>query len=127
MSYIPKVHNLERAFAVTWSELVAQEPQLNDLLWQAREAGAHCSCWEDVPRLFAPFRGALAELVGCLSRHSRHSVLGSVGAYEVAYWRLYDAISGLLPPPASDPVRTTPDASIRARPHLQDSGGGGKR
>jgi hypothetical protein len=118
MNSIPKFQNLEQAFAVTWSELVAQEPQLNELLWQARAAGAHCSCWEDVPRLFAPFRGAPAELVGYLSRHSRHRVLGSVGAYEVAYRRLYNAICELLAPPAGVPVTTVETPSIRFRGHL---------
>jgi anti-anti-sigma factor len=50
-----------------------------------------------VQREFAPLRNALTELVGFSSRHSRHPLLGSVGAYEVAYWRLHDAVSGLLP------------------------------
>jgi hypothetical protein len=49
-----------------------------------------------VERAFAPFRSAAAELVGFVSSNSRHPVLGSVGAYEVAYWRLYNAVSGLV-------------------------------
>jgi hypothetical protein len=42
----------------------------------------------------------VAELVGFRGRHSRHPVLGSVGAYEVVYWRLHEAVAGLLPRPA---------------------------
>jgi hypothetical protein len=101
MNPIPKVHDLERAHGVTWGELAGLEPRLNELLWQARAAGGGCRCWEEVARVFAPFRGAVGELVGLLGRHSRHPVLGSVGAYEVAYWRLHDAVSGLLPRPAA--------------------------
>jgi hypothetical protein len=52
--------------------------------------------------VFAPFRNAVADLVGYLGRHRDHPVLGSVGAYEVAYQRLYDAVAGLLPKPSVD-------------------------
>jgi hypothetical protein len=95
VNHIPNVQELERAHGVTWGELAGLEPRLNELLWQARAAGAGCRGWEDVPRLFAPLRGALGELVGL--RCGRHRALGSVGAYEVAYWRLHDAVCGLLP------------------------------
>jgi anti-anti-sigma factor len=44
-----------------------------------------------------PVRNELAGLVGFAGRHHRHPVLGSVGAYEVAYWKLYGAVTGLLP------------------------------
>ena len=37
-----------------------------------------------------------AELVGFRSRHSRHPVLGSVGAYDVAYWKLFDSVTETL-------------------------------
>jgi hypothetical protein len=99
MNQIPNIRDVERAFGVTWGELVGLEPRLNEVLWQARAAGAGCRCREDAQRTLAPFRGAVAELVGFRGRHRDHPVLGSVGAYEVAYWRILDAISGLLPPP----------------------------
>ena len=99
MNRIPKVGELERAHGVTWGELAGLEPRLNELLWQARAAGAGCRCREDARRVFAPFRDGVAELTGFLGRHRDHPVLGTVGAYEVAYWRLYHAVSGLLPPP----------------------------
>jgi hypothetical protein len=104
MNHIPKVHDLERTHGVTWGELAGLEPRLNELLWQARAAGGDCHCREDVARAFAPFRGAVAELVGVLGRHSGHPVLGSVGAYEVAYWRLHNAVCGLLPRPTTDVI-----------------------
>ena len=99
MSPIPKVRDLERAHGVTWHELAGLEPRLNELLRQARAAGAGCRGQEEIRRAFAPFRDAAAELVGFRGRHRGHPVLGSVGAYEVAYWRLHDAVSGPPPPP----------------------------
>ena len=104
MQHIPKVQNLERAHGVTWGELAGLEPQLTDLLWRARAAVAGCRGWEDLPRVFAPFRDAVAELVGLRGKHRRHRLLGSVGAYEVAYWRLHDAVAGLLPQAADVPA-----------------------
>jgi anti-anti-sigma factor len=101
VNVVPRVQSLERAHGLTWGELVGLEPRLAELLWQAREAGASCRAWEDLPRVFTPFRNAVAELVGFRSRHSRHPILGSVGAYEVAYWRLHEAIAGLMPRLAS--------------------------
>ena len=43
MNYIPKVHDLEQAYGVTWHELAGREPGLEELLWQARADGARCS------------------------------------------------------------------------------------
>jgi hypothetical protein len=50
-----------------------------------------------VDRAFAPIRNTLAELVGFAGKNRRHPVLGGPGAYEVAFWKLYDAVAGLLP------------------------------
>jgi hypothetical protein len=100
MNTIPKVHDIERARGVTWAELAALEPRLNELLWKARGAGAACRARQEVPRVFGPIRNALSELIGFLGEHRNHPVLGSPGAYVVAYWRLHEAVSGLLPPPA---------------------------
>jgi hypothetical protein len=115
MNHIPKVHDLERAHGVTWGELAGLEPRLNELLWEARAGGARCRSREDVERVFGPFRNALGELVGFLAGQSRHPILGSVGAYEVAYWRLYDAVAGLLPKPAGDVPRFCPGRRAAAR------------
>lgn len=103
MQHYSKVQNPSRFYGSTWAELTEREPRLNELLWQARSAGAQCRSWEEVPRLFAPFRGALAELVGVMSSRSGDPVLESVSAYDVAYRRLYEAVSGLLPPANSIP------------------------
>jgi hypothetical protein len=96
VNHYPKVHDLERAHGVTWGELAQCEPRLDELLWRARAAGARRRDWNDVLREFVPLRNALTEWVGFLGRHSRHPLVGSVGAYEVA-WRLHHALSGLLP------------------------------
>ena len=104
MNAIPKVADLERAHGVTWGQLAGLEPQLAELLWQARAAGAGCQDREDLQREFAPIRDAVAELVGLRGRHRNCPLLGSVGAYEVAYWRLREAVASLLPRPATDPV-----------------------
>jgi hypothetical protein len=117
MKHFPKVHDLEQTHGMTWGELVGLEPRLGELLWQARAAGAGCGDWEDVHRVFAPLRDALAELVGLRGRHRGCPVLGSVGAYEVAYWRLRQAVSGLLPRPA---VRAAREATTSSR--VQGSG-----
>jgi hypothetical protein len=88
---------LERLSGVTWQDLVELEPRLGELLWRARLEGVSCRCWSDVDRVFSTIRNSIAELVGSAGRNHRHPVLGSTGAYEVAYWKLYDAVAWLLP------------------------------
>ena len=91
--------DLERTYAITWRDLAELEPRLAELLWGARQACVTCRRWSDVDQAFAPIRDTLAGLIGFSSTRRGHPILGSVGAYEVAYWRLYDAVAGLLPPP----------------------------
>jgi anti-anti-sigma factor len=81
---------------VTWPRLIELEPQLETLLWQAREAGANCRTSIDVNRNFGPVRDKLAALIGFAGRHQRHSVLGGSEAYQVAYSKLLDAVAGLV-------------------------------
>jgi hypothetical protein len=88
--------NLEKVFGITWRDLADLEPKLGELLWAARQASAACRRWSDVDRAFAPIRTALTELVGFAGTNRRHPVLGGAGAYQVAYLKLYDAVSGLL-------------------------------
>jgi hypothetical protein len=99
MKLFPHFRDLEHAHGVTWNALVELEPSLAELLWGARAASVTCRRWSDVDRAFAPIRNSLAEFVGFSCPRSSHPVLGSVGAYEVAYWRLYEAAAGLLLPP----------------------------
>jgi hypothetical protein len=99
MKLFPHFRDLECAHGVTWDDLVVLEPKLAELLWRAREACVTCRRWSDVDRAFAPIRNTLAELVGASGSRSSHPVLGSVGAYEVAYWKLYEATAELLLPP----------------------------
>jgi hypothetical protein len=92
----PTVNDVQRTFGVSWDELVELEPLLETLLERVRLAGAGGRIFTDVDRVFGPLRNELAALIGFAGRHHRHPVLGSVGAYEVAYWKLYDAVVRLL-------------------------------
>jgi anti-anti-sigma factor len=96
------VSDVQRTCGVTWGELVEAEPQVESMLWRAREGGAHCHTFADVARVFGPLRNELAGLLGFAGKHRRHPVLGSVGAYEVAYWKLYDALVALVPASADE-------------------------
>jgi hypothetical protein len=42
-------------------------------------------------------RDELAGLIGFASKHHWHPVPGGVGAYEIACWKLYDAVAAWLP------------------------------
>jgi hypothetical protein len=97
MKTAPSFRDLERIHGVTWHELTELEPRLGELLWDARQACVTCRAWSDVDRAFASIRNALADLVGFASKNYRHPVLGRRGAYQVAYWKLYGAVAGLLP------------------------------
>jgi hypothetical protein len=97
MKPYPNFRDLERVSDITWDDLTALEFRLAELLWAARAASTTCRRWSDVDWAFAPIRNTLTELVGFAGRHHRHRVLGSTGAYQVAYWKLYDAVAGLLP------------------------------
>jgi hypothetical protein len=96
----PNFRYLEYLTGVTWQDLVELEPRLGALLWRARQAGAGCLCWADVDRAFPPIRSALIELLGFTGHTAPHPALGRTGAYEVACWKLYDAVAGLVPVPA---------------------------
>jgi anti-anti-sigma regulatory factor len=96
----PNVYDLERAYRVTWSQLVELEPQVERLLWQARLAGAKWRPFTHVERIFGPVRDELAGLLGFAGKYRKHPVLGSAGAYAVAYRKLYEAVAGPLPGPA---------------------------
>ncbi len=89
--------HLEKLFGVTWRDLVALEPMLEELLEIARQASALCRRWADVDRFFVPIGNELAGLVGLTGKNHQHPVLGSNKAHEIAYWKLYDAMVGLLP------------------------------
>jgi hypothetical protein len=105
MNLYPNFRDMERHSGITWQDLVELEPRLGELLWKARQAGASCLCWSDVDRVFFPIRNSIFDLIGFTSVNRKHRVLGSTGAYEVAYWKLYDAVAGLLPRHARDESR----------------------
>ena len=93
MRHFPNYRELERIHGISWLDLVDREPGLSELLWQAHRAGSACRRLSDVGRSFAPVRDTLAALVGFAGRHCRHPVLGRPQAYEIAYWKLYDAVA----------------------------------
>jgi hypothetical protein len=93
----PNLRVLERLSGITWGDLTALEPRLGELLWAARQACVTCHRWSQVDQIFSPIRNTLAELVGFAGKNHGHPVLGSPRAYEIAYWKLYDAVAGLLP------------------------------
>jgi hypothetical protein len=97
MRAYPNFRDLEIENGLAWPDLVALEPKLAGLLWRARQASVTCRRWSDVERAFGPVRNELTGLIGFAGKHQRHPVLGSVGAYAVAHWKLYDAVAGLLP------------------------------
>jgi anti-anti-sigma factor len=90
----PNVVDVQRSYGVTWGQLVELERHLETLLEGAQQAGARCRCFTDVDRVFGPLRNELAGLVGFAGKYHRHPILGTAGAYEVAYWTLYDAVAG---------------------------------
>jgi hypothetical protein len=107
MQLLPDMDEMERIHGVTFGRLVDLEPQLEALLWQARQAGATCGSRADVGRTFSRLRDQLSGLIGFSSQHHRHPVLSSVGAYEVAYWKLFHAVADLVPGQASPAARAS--------------------
>jgi anti-anti-sigma factor len=89
-------HEAKCTVSITWAQLVELEPQLETLLWQARQAGVSCRTSDDVNRIFGPIRNELAAMIGFAGRHHNHSMLGGAEAYQAAYSKLYDAVAGLL-------------------------------
>jgi hypothetical protein len=120
----PDVNDVQRTFGVTWAQLVEGEPRLETLLGRARLGGARCRTFTDVERAFGPLRNELAALIGFAGKHHSHPVLGSAGAYEVAYWNLYNALAGSSPGAREAPKKqagetvaeTCPTASAEAPP-----------
>ena len=99
----PTVSDVQRTFGVSWDQLVALEPELETLLGRVRLTGAWCRNFADLDRVFGPLRNELAALIGFAGKHYCHPVLGSAGAYEVAYWVLYSAVARLLAGRAAGP------------------------
>jgi anti-anti-sigma factor len=105
----PSVEEVQRIHGIAWGQLAELEPQIETLLWRTRLVGADCRTFADVDRAFRSLQYELADLVGFAGKHHRHPVLGSVGAYEVAYWKLYDAMAGLLASHQPGDTRETPE------------------
>jgi hypothetical protein len=52
----PKGNDVQRTDGVTWGQLVELAPQIQELLWRARVAGANCRTSLDVERAFGPVK-----------------------------------------------------------------------
>jgi hypothetical protein len=116
MKPYPHFRDVERRAGITWHDLVELDSRLAALLWEARRACVACRCWSDVDQAFAPIRNALSELVGFAVRSCRHPALFGSGAYEVAYWKLYDAVAGLLPGAATVSASDCPAQELEEAP-----------
>jgi hypothetical protein len=92
----PNVNDVKRTFGISWSQFVKLEPQLETLPGRVRLAGARSRNLADVDRVFGQLRNEIVALIGFAGKHYSHPILGSAGAYEVAYWTLYDAVVRLL-------------------------------
>jgi hypothetical protein len=112
----PDYRDAERLGGITWQRLTEIEPALMELLWRARQQAQACRAWSDVTPAFSPIREALLELVGFAGRNHRHPILGGSAAYQVAYWKLYDAVAGLLPGPAGEQAPPTKRTETMAEP-----------
>jgi hypothetical protein len=97
MKPYPNYRDLESCHGVTWHELVDLDSRLADLLWDARHACVGCRRRSDVDQFFAPIHASLNAIFGWARAHPVHPRLGSHGAYQVAYWKLYDAVARLFP------------------------------
>jgi hypothetical protein len=116
MQPFPDIRYLERTHGVTWHELVELEPRLAQLLWESRQACVSCCRRSDVDRIFIPIRNSLAELLGFSRRHHWHPVLASLGAYEVAYCKLYTAVAASLPGRANGSADTVRNSATHKIP-----------
>jgi hypothetical protein len=106
---------MERKHGITFAQLVELEPGLESLLWEARQVGTTCRRSADVEWAFSPIAKALSDLVGFTSRHHRHRILGSAGAYTVAYWKMRHAVAGLMALRAG-PENPVPEEQAEAAP-----------
>jgi hypothetical protein len=93
MNSYPSLQDRERIQGITWDDLTSAEPRLVELLSDARRACSSCRQWAEVELVFASIRSRLAELIGFTGKNNEHPVLGSPGAYKVAYCKLFDALA----------------------------------
>lgn len=93
MKDVTCVKNMERMHKVTWDQLVELEPELDNLLADARAVGQCCRTWRDVEKNWTPFKNPIHNLIGLFRKHRGHPVLGTVAAYDVTYWKLHNALA----------------------------------
>ena len=81
------IERLEQNHGITWDELVTMEPALADLLERAENT------FGDLEKRWASFKRPIAELVG-MHRRAGEPRLHTMAAYEVAYYTLWNIVSG---------------------------------
>jgi hypothetical protein len=94
LRHVPAADEMERLHGFTFAHLIDLEPRLEPLLWEARQAGTTCRSLAAFHQAISTVGQQLYELVGFARPHR---VLGSVGAYEVAYWKLLHAVADSVP------------------------------
>ena len=93
MKDVDCVKDMECMHKVTWDQLAELEPQLSTLLDEARSVGRCCRTWREVEKNWTPFKSPIQRVVGLFGKHRGHSVLGTVAAYDVVYWKLHNAVA----------------------------------
>lgn len=87
------VKDMEKMHGIKWCDLVVLEPELEPLLKIALMVGNGCRNWRDVEKGWGQFKSDIANLVGFFGKNRTHPVLGTVGAYDVVYWKLHNAVA----------------------------------
>jgi anti-anti-sigma factor len=88
---------MERTYSLRFTTLIDLEPRLQSLLWDARQAGARCRNSSDFKLAISFVQNRLAGVVGFSSANCNHRILGSVGAYQVVYWKLLRTVAECVP------------------------------
>jgi hypothetical protein len=96
------VQDVKHERGLHWRQLADLEPRLYSLLWRARQEGVACESWPQARAVVVRLASELTSLVGFQGEHHRHPILGSVAAYEVAYWMLVEAVTSRLEHPAPE-------------------------
>ena len=109
MKPYPNIRDMERPAGITWGDLTALEPRLEELLWAARRASVGCRRWSEVDPVFVPIRAALTELIGFAGGHQ-----GSHGVVQFPVGDLVSAgaaqhrVSAVLPGETKQPGQLIP-------------------
>jgi hypothetical protein len=88
------VKEMETLHCLRWSELTAQEPDLERLLKIARAVGDGCRTWADVNERFAQFKNDVNRLTQYIVAQSPAPKPTGNAIWDVIYWKLHNAVAG---------------------------------